>query len=261
MIDIAINNSAFKKRVVRFFDSSSRADVSKFIKHLSCAGEVLVFGGLLRDIALFGTKGFNSDIDLVVDYSAERLGFLLLDSLWESTKNKFGGYRLEVGGWTVDVWPIRETWAFKNTSVAYCGRESLLLTTITNWDSVAYSFKDKKIISDVYYLEYLRNGELDIVLTDNPNHAGVLVRIIKAICDKRAKVLMPRLLGYLKQELPKWTSSQIVLAQEQLLGKVYLSSIEFHEFRDEIFSLKEDLFGSDLFVKGRNFSFGFDELQ
>lgn len=258
MIDIAINNQSFKKRVVRFFDSPRRTEVVDFIKRLSGFGEVLVFGGLLRDIALFGAKSFNSDIDLVVDCSADELACFFFQGDLIFSKNKFGGYRVEVGGWTIDAWPIRETWAFKKNHVTYTGRDSLLLTTITNWDAVIFSFKDKKIISSPSYLECLRLGELEIVLTENPNKAGVLMRVIRAICDKRAKILMPGLLNYLKQELPKWTSSQIVLAQEELFGKVYLSQIDFYNFRDEIFSLREDLFGSPVLIKGRNFSLVFE---
>jgi predicted nucleotidyltransferase len=258
MIDIAVNSQAFKKRVVRFFNSPKRSDVADFIKRLSLFGEVLVFGGLLRDIALFGARGFNSDIDLVVDCSIEEMSVFFVTEASAFSRNKFGGYRVEVGGWTVDVWPIRETWAFKHKHVLYEGRESLLLTTITNWDAVAFSFKDKQIISSSSYLECLKMGELEVVLTENPNKAGVLIRVIRAICDKRAKILMPRLLKYLKCELPKWTSSQIVVAQEELLGRVYLSEFDFYNFRDEIFSLQEDLFGSPVSIKGRNFSLVFE---
>ncbi|WP_054085435.1 hypothetical protein [Pseudomonas syringae group genomosp. 3] len=259
MIDIAPSNQAFKKRVIRFFSSVRRASVTNFISDLSSAGEVLVFGGLLRDIALFGTRNFNSDIDLVVDCSSERLRSFFMSCKYAFNQNKFGGYRLEVGGWSVDVWPIRETWAFNHAGIAYRGHDSLLLTTITNWDAVVFSFKEKKIISGEYYLDSLRLGELDIVLSDNPNSASVLMRVIKAVCDKRAKILMPRMLGYLKTELPKWTASQVLDAQEELLGRVYLSATEFYNFRDEVFSLEEDLFGSDVLVKGRNFSFVFYE--
>ncbi|KWT14391.1 hypothetical protein [Pseudomonas savastanoi] len=81
-------------------------------------------------------------------------------------------------------------------------------------------------------------GELDIVLADNPNSASVLMRVIKAVCDKRAKILMPRMLGYLKEELPKWTANQVLDAQEEFLGRVYLSATEFYNFRDEVFSLR-----------------------
>lgn len=259
MIDIAVNNQSFKKRIVRFFGSSKRAEVLDFIRHLSDVGEVLVFGGLLRDIALFGAREFNSDIDLVVDCSVDRLASFFSRSSLRFHRNKFGGYRLEVGGWTVDVWPIRETWAFKSNHIVYSGRDSLLFTTITNWDAVAFSFKDKKIISSPSYLECLRLGELDVVLTENPNEDGVLMRVIRAICDKRAQILMPRLVKYLKQELPKWTSIQIAEVQEKMLGKIYLSQAEFYNFRDEIFSLEEDLFGSPVSIKGRNFSLVFED--
>jgi ACT domain-containing protein len=68
---------------------------------------------------------------------------------------------------------------------------------------------------------------------------------------------MPKLVKYLKQELPNWSSKQIVAAQEKALGKVYLSEVEFYNFRDEIFSLQEDLFGSSVFIKGQNFSLAF----
>lgn len=258
MIDIADNDQSLKKRIVRFFDSSKRIDVSNFIKSASSLGEVLVFGGLLRDIALFGAKSFNSDIDLVVDCSPEELFSFFCDGIYSFDKNKFGGYRIEVGGWTVDVWPVRETWAFKNNYVVFKGRESLLLTTITNWDAIAFSFKDRRIIADPSYLECLKVGELDIVLAENPNSVGVLMRILRSICDRRARVLMPKLVKYLKQELPNWSAKQIVAAQENVLGKVYLSEVEFYNFRDEIFSLQEDLFGSSVFIKGRNFSLAFD---
>ena len=259
MIDIADNNQALKKRVVRFFDSPKRADVLEFVKGASTVGEVLVFGGLLRDIALFGVKNFNSDIDLVVDCSSVRLFSFFDECVYKFKRNKFGGYRVEIGGWTVDVWPMRETWAFKNGYVTFENRESLLQTTITNWDAIAFSFEDKQIVAAGSYLECLKIGELDIVMEYNPNPVGVLMRIIRSICDRQARILMPRLVKYLKQELPKWSASQIVNAQINILGKIYLSEIEYYNFRDEVFSLEEDLFGSSVLLKGRNFSLPFTE--
>ncbi|MCQ4262139.1 hypothetical protein CXK91_14730 [Stutzerimonas stutzeri] len=259
MIDIAANRQAFKKRVIRFFESPKRSDVANFIGRLSSLGEVLVFGGVLRDIALFGAKKFNSDIDLVVDCSVTDLSDFFAAENAVFNRNKFGGYRVEVGGWAVDVWSIRETWAFKHGYVLYEGRESLLLTTVMNWDAVAFSFKDKQIISCPAYLDCLRMGELEVVLTENPNQVGVLIRVIRAICDKRAKILMPRVLKYLKRELPRWTSGQVVAAQIELFGKIYLSEFDFYTFREEILSLREDLFGSPVSLKGRNLSLAFDQ--
>ena len=259
MINIADNNQSLKKRIIRFFESPKRSDVFDFIQGASSLGEVLVFGGLLRDIALFGGKNFNSDIDLVLDCSPEQLFSFFNECVYLSRRNKFGGYRVEVGGWTVDIWPIRETWAFKQGYVFFKNRESLLLTTITNWDAIAFSFKDRKIIARPSYLECLKLGELEIVMERNPNPIGVLMRVIRSICDRQAKILMPKLVKYLKQELPLWSAQEIVETQENMLGKIYLSEIDFYNFRDEIFSLKEDLFGSSVLIKGRNFSLAFNE--
>lgn len=67
MINVASNKSALKKRIVRFFDAPKRSELRRFILELSELGEVIAFGGVVRDIALYGIKGFDSDIDLVVN--------------------------------------------------------------------------------------------------------------------------------------------------------------------------------------------------
>src|SRR5690554_5107071 len=72
-------------------------------------GNVYLFGGVLRDLALFGTRGFCSDIDLVVDEGWDTC-VPFLEHLG-ARKNKFGGYRLWVAGWPVDIWSAEETWA------------------------------------------------------------------------------------------------------------------------------------------------------
>jgi predicted nucleotidyltransferase len=69
--------------------------VSEFLDFLTDAvpdGDVNLFGGVLRDLALLGRRGFNSDIDLVVEGDWKDCE-TYLKSL-NAQRNKFGGYRL-----------------------------------------------------------------------------------------------------------------------------------------------------------------------
>ena len=64
--------------------------VSSFLDFVSDSmpdGDVYIFGGILRDLALFGKKGFNSDIDLVVEGDWTNLVPYLL--FLKAKKNKF----------------------------------------------------------------------------------------------------------------------------------------------------------------------------
>ena len=110
-----------------------RESITGFLNFVTDAipnGDVYLFGGVLRDLALLGRKGFNSDIDVVVEGNWEQF-VSYLDSL-KAHKNKFGGYRLTIGGWPVDIWNASETWAIKRGLVRYNGIASLTETTVLN---------------------------------------------------------------------------------------------------------------------------------
>lgn len=255
MKGIAHNSAVLKKRVKRFFDSPAAIELSRFISHLSSLGEVLLFGGFIRDVALFSVKGFDSDIDVVVDCQKEHLDSFF--NLYDAQENKFGGYRLDIGGWSVDVWPLKDTWAFRESLVVFKDRTSLLDTTITNWDAVAYSFLDERLLMKPHYLAQLSSGELDLVLVENPNRLGALLRVLRAIHDKRAKILMPGLLRYLKSELCAYTVDDIYQSQLKFFNRIYFTLNEVKAFKDNLQWMREDLFGTEILLRGNNFNFSF----
>ncbi|WP_287815125.1 hypothetical protein [Pseudomonas sp.] len=257
MIGIAVNTDALRKRIIRFFDSYARAQILNFVRHLSAIGEVYVFGGLIRDIALFGGKEFNSDIDLVVECSQVDLDYFFSACELLAQRNKFGGYRTILDGWSVDVWAVEETWAFKEGLVEYSGVESLLSTTVTTWESVLFSFRTRKIISSMDYLERISRGELDVVLVENPNRLGVLLKLLKAMCDKRARIVMPGALAYLKVELLEYSSVYLEQAQRNALGRVYLDYSSIDDLKWQVRNMNFDLFGSVVDIKGSNLNIKF----
>ena len=250
MISAANNKSTLKKRVIRFFDAPQRSELKTFIMELSEIGEVIAFGGVIRDIALYGIKNFNSDIDLVIDCPIESLDDFFRNSNSNSKKNKFGGYRTATKNWTVDAWPLKATWAFDKKKVKYIDRESLLQTTITNWDAIAYSFKDGEILCREDYFHLIRDGEIDLILECNPNSAGVLLRTLRSIFDGRAKKLMPKALSYLKKEFNQRTCNEIYSLQKKMFGKEFFTEENLEQLKQETNSLNENLFGSKVYPKG-----------
>ena len=172
--------------------------ISAFLDFLTDSlpdGDTYLFGGVLRDLALLGGRGFNSDIDVVVEGDwkscakyVEYLGAHL---------NKFGGYRLEVADWKVDIWSARETWAIRQGLIQYKGIASLTETTVLNWDAILMNWRTRAFIFRRGYFEEIQARILDIVLEQNPDPIGMAVRVFRHLCLKDAKSVTPRALMYL----------------------------------------------------------------
>jgi len=172
--------------------------ISKFLNFITDAmpdGDVYLFGGILRDLALLGRKGFNSDIDLVVEGDWSHF-ISYLQSL-KAHKNKFGGYRLMVGRWPVDIWNAKETWAIKQGFVSYKGIASLTETTVLNWDAILMNWRTRGFVYRNNYFDEINTRVLDIVLEKNPNQLGMAVRVFRHFCLKDARKITPSAAKYL----------------------------------------------------------------
>lgn len=188
-----------------------------FLSEVAPRGEVYIFGGVIRDLALIGRRGFSSDVDVVVEGDWSLCESYLRKS--GAIRNKFGGYRLEVSGWPLDIWKAEETWAIKQGLVSYRGISSLLDTTVLNWDAALMHWRTKKIICKENYLEHLRDGILDLVLEQNPNPLGMYVRVLRHWCSKDARKVTVRTLRYLADCSRQYSYDDVAAAER----KSYLS--------------------------------------
>jgi len=193
-------------------------------------GDVYLFGGVLRDLALYGKKGFTSDIDLVVegDWSdlvnyIEHLG---------ARKNKFGGYRLIVGDWPVDIWNARDTWAIKQAHVAYTGIASLLDTTVLNWDAVLMNWRTGTFVAHPDYLEMLQKRTLHIVLEQNPNPLGMAVRVFRHLCMKDARRISAAAANYLARCTHTYTFDQLRQSELKSYGRSNIELAHYQTFKN-----------------------------
>lgn len=191
------------------FDTPSQ-NIRKFLDFIAAAmpdGDVYLFGGVLRDLALLGRRGFNSDIDLVVEGDWSNL-VSYLQSL-KASKNKFGGYRLMLGGWPIDIWNAEETWAIKKGLVSYDGIYSLTCTTVLNWDAILMNWRTREIVCRKNYFEEINGRVLDIVLEKNPNPLGMAIRVFRHLCMKDAKKITVSAARYLANCAKSYSFNEI----------------------------------------------------
>lgn len=169
--------------------SAPTASMHEFLDYVCDAlplGELYLFGGVLRDMAMFGRRGFASDIDLVVEGDWRHLT-RYLEKLGAS-RNRFGGFRLYVEGCPVDIWAACETWAIREGLVSYRGIESLTRTTILNWDAILFNWRTRVVICPPNYFSDIQRCLMDVVLTKNPNPLGAAVRAFRHLCSKEAEL-------------------------------------------------------------------------
>jgi hypothetical protein len=219
MTRIARDKKILKRRVEYYLhrNVSEMKNILSFVGCLSCFGDVYIFGGMLRDIALGGGRNFKSDFDLVFVSKSGGLDVALssCDNIFPKI-NKFGGYRLVVDGVDVDVWSVEDTWAFRCKKKEYVSVVSILDTTITNWDAILYSFSDRKIICKDGYFKDLIDGYLDMNFLGNPNEIGALVKVIRAYTAKHAETFSVGVLEFVKGCFDKYTYEDISLYERRI---------------------------------------------
>ncbi|HCS1450567.1 TPA: hypothetical protein OQM21_004391, partial [Shigella flexneri] len=93
---------------------------------LACSCPARIFGGMVRDLGLYGVDGFSSDLDIVIGRSREELFQTLAELPVKQLRfNKFGGIRFRYHDFEFDIWNLNETWAFQEKLI-FCEDESSL---------------------------------------------------------------------------------------------------------------------------------------
>jgi hypothetical protein len=123
------NGSAWKEPILDVLNELRKSNV-----------QAVVFGGTLRSLLasrIFeGKLGRPRDVDVVVaGVSVSALEEQFNDII--SRRNRFGGLQLIRGSWTFDVWPLSNTWAFRQDCNDSASFADLPSTTVFNIEAIA----------------------------------------------------------------------------------------------------------------------------
>lgn len=212
------------------YPSKSLSNFLDFIAASVPSGNVYLFGGLIRDIAFYGKKGFHSDIDVVVEGEWSSCVDYLIKL--GAIKNKFGGFRLEISGWPIDIWNAEETWAIKEGLIEYRGIASLTETTVLNWDAILMNWKTRHFICKSNYLDQLNARVLDVVLEKNPDDLGMTVRVFRHLCSKDAKKISAEALIFLAERTDKYPFSIIKSREVSSYGNTLINPNVYRFFNE-----------------------------
>lgn len=229
-----------RKREGEFDIDTQSESVKEFLDFISDAmpsGDIYLFGGILRDLALLGKRGFNSDIDLVVEGDWTHLAEHL--ERMGAHKNKFGGYRLDVAEWPIDIWNAKETWAIKQKIIPYQGVSSLIETTVLNWDAILMNWRTREFIYRKDYFEDINSGKLDIVLEKNPNPLGMAVRVFRHALLKEAKKIRLPAIKYMADNAKRYGFEQLRDAEMKSYSNTVIEAPRVRFF--ENLDLSEDI--------------------
>lgn len=164
-------------------DSNCLDEFNPFIKLIRKFEKSAIFGGVVRDIALFDPIFKPADVDIVVDCNESDLYNFFSDI--HHTKNQFGGVRFRFEKQSYDVWCLNKTWAISQNHFEKCDLKTLISTTFFNIDAALYTLYDGKVYARSSYFEDLKNRVLDINFKPNPNPEGMVRRALKYAIIRR----------------------------------------------------------------------------
>jgi hypothetical protein len=170
------NESNIKNDLINMLGKYS--ETLDFVEKLSETGELLFFGGAVRDIYVKNDQ-YPRDFDIAIKFKDEYKFNRLIDQ-YEYKKNRFGGYKIKVSGIDFDIWDYKNTWAFKNTELTP-SEENLARSVYLNIDGVVYNFNSNCLYADLLK-ESLLKAELDISLEENPH---VELNLLRALVFKK----------------------------------------------------------------------------
>lgn len=244
---MTINSKIFENKlsydIGSFFDESRKScsKVRELTDNLleNEQHSVFVFGGMIRDIGLRSAEHFNSDIDLVFSGNKNELtsvvSMLNIDEIYE---NKFGGLRLNLGAWDVDIWCAENTWAFERKHIEFNSMSDILKTTLMSWDSALYDVRTQELLVDNDYFENLNKRHLDLVLGDTPNEIGAYVRLARTILSKDVRTISKRMVNSIDFFSSKFTCNEVVEYEYESFQNNTLSNDNIMILLDNLVSLQ-----------------------
>lgn len=178
--------SVLRRSFSRFVcDKKSRkAARARTIRRIVDEGlDACIFGGAIRDIVVRGPSTRTRDIDIVVaDVETERLEKLFGDDVVRRTR--FGGLNICVEGWDFDIWPLHQTWAFKDFPLRGRQFRDLPKTTFLTVESIVMPLSaanglPRRIYHSGFF-ESISKRVVELNLADNPYPALCVVRAFVA---------------------------------------------------------------------------------
>jgi hypothetical protein len=155
-------------------------------------------GGAVRNMLLCNSS-IPRDLDIILGYvSRERLEALFPN--YVKGKTSLGGLKLQVKDWSIDMWLIQDTWAFKEGKIEGKGFSDYPRITFLNIDAIAIQlFSKRRQKREIYsngFFKAIAERTIELNFEENPAPAECIVRALQT-ANRFKFVIGPRLARYM----------------------------------------------------------------
>lgn len=224
---IAESLTEVAENVTKFLHTSAPSNrqlLNEIVRPLSAVGEVIIIGGLVRDLAFYGfDERPVSDIDIVINGQPSAVSRFAAEV--GAVPNRFGGYGLQTDAFKADFWALSSTWAKRAGHVSVRGSSDLVRSTFFDWDAIIYSMKTGAVTAIDRYLDRLHRRVLELNLEPNPSVKGNLVRALRRVMmwDVRPG---PKLKRFIFNALHHHSWAELTEAEMHAFQTLYLSQFD-----------------------------------
>lgn len=221
MLDVRRMNSAFKN----FLYSKLENQVVELLDHLQSITDVYIFSGIIRDYFLKNDS--IRDLDIVL---GEQLDLAFINRHYfpniEITINNYGGYKVIVNSFRIDIWSIDSTWGIVNERKS-ATKYSLIHSAFFNFSSILFSLNIEEFYFDDVFINFLNERVIDVEYEKNPN---ISLCIVNSLYYKN-KLSMP-LSAKLKRWIKNNFSPNLEFDKIQIshFGKIIFTENEINDF-------------------------------
>lgn len=226
-----------RSRLSRFLveEASWKEPLREMIDMLRHSGwPAVIFGGVLRDLVLYGPAERPRDVDIVVKCSSAALSKWLAP--FTSQRTRFGGFRVRLYKWTFDIWSLNATWGFKAGHMRPTF-ENLPKTTFFNIEGIAAELntprQHKRELYSSGFSDAIRSRILDINFEPNPFPQLCIIRGLLTAA-RHDLMISPRLARYMIRQGNRSEIVAIVDAQSKHYGIVRLRPRDIERWLDHI---------------------------
>lgn len=189
--------------------------VNALLESCNRIGEAYLFGGLVRD-ALFGSDGVFGDVDIFVSGPldlefAERISRV-------HRRTNFGGMRLVVGRYDVDIWELSKSHAFRFERGVDRNVKGLLKTVCFSTDAVAVSLVNGNILADTRFNQTMRTRVFGFISRPLSLEILQVVRIAR-ICIKNRVRPNIEICQYFVDGVDMFGVESLINAEEKWKGR------------------------------------------
>jgi hypothetical protein len=159
---------------LEYLKSEVGEEIYRFLFEMQNQTSVFIFSGIIRNYFL-KIRGFR-DIDVVLK---DRIDIGEMFRYFQVNKNSFGGYKIKINEMFIDLWFVKESWAFKYQKTLDFDLDKYFPTTsFFNFSAISYSLGERRFNYTTHFLRFLRDKKIDLVYKPNFNYSLCVVNSI-----------------------------------------------------------------------------------